>query len=153
MEWGYVATDGDRLFGSSVRAGASWTDFWGDADAGWYDARAGSVTFPVCSESLFCRDTATAELTWEYKRGVILNSTITVSGDTMYFVESRNETIMASEERRIGDKELWQNLHLVAIDAATGSPKWEKQLQPMSRQVVFYLAQAAEQLTLVLSAD
>ncbi len=153
MEWGYVATDGDRLFGSSVRAGASWTDFWGDADAGWYDARAGSVTFPVCSDRLFCRDTATAELTWEYKRGVILNSTITVSGDTMYFVESRNETIMASEERRIGDKELWQNLHLVAIDAATGSPKWEKQLQPMSRQVVFYLAQAAEQLTLVSSAD
>lgn len=153
MEWGYVATDHGQLFGSSVRAGTSWTDFWGAADAGWYDARAGSVTFPVCSDRVFCRDTTTAELTWEYKRGVILNSTITVSGDTMYFVESRNKKIMGAEDRRIGDKELWQDLHLVAIDASTGSPKWEKQLDPMSQQVVFYLAHAAEQLILVSSAD
>lgn len=153
MEWGYVATDGDHLYGSSVRSGASWTDFWGDADAGWYDARAGSVTFPVCSDRLFCRDTATAELTWEYKRGVVLNSTITVSHNTMFFVESRSKKIMASAERRIGDKELWQDLYLVAIDTATGSPKWEKKLEPMDQQVVFYLAHAADQLTTVSSAD
>ncbi len=153
MEWGYVATVGNQLFGSSVRAGASWTDFWGDADAGWYDARAGSVTYPVCSDRLFSRNTATSELNWEYKRGVVLNSTITISNNTLYFVESRSEKVMASDERRIGDKELWQDLHLVAIDAETGSPKWEKKLEPMSQQVVLYLAQAAGQLTMVSSVD
>jgi outer membrane protein assembly factor BamB len=153
MEWGYVATQNDRVYGSAVRADASWTSFWGGGDAGWYDARSGAVTFPICSDRLFCNDARTDELTWEYKRGVVLNSTITVGADTMYFVESRNSEIMASKERRVGDPQLWQDLHLVAIDAATGSPKWEKKLDAMSQQVIFYLAHAADQLTLVSSAD
>ncbi len=153
MEWGYVATQNDRVYGSAVRADSSWTSFWGGGDAGWYDARTGPVTFPICSDRLFCNDANTDELTWEYKRGVVLNSTITVSADTMYFVESRNSEIMASKERRIGSTELWKDLHLVAIDAATGSPRWEKKLDTMSQQVVFYLAYAADQLTLVSSAD
>ena len=153
MEWGYLATQGRRLFGSSVRVGSSWTDFWGAADAGWYDARAGSVTFPICSDRLFCRDTASSDLTWEYRRGVVLNSTITVSDDTMYFVESRNAEVLAGKDRRIGNPKLWNDLHLVAIDAATGSPKWEQKLAPMKSQVVCYLAHAADQLTLVASAD
>ena len=153
MDWGYVATQGDRLYGSSVRSGSSWTSFWGGDDAGWYDARTGSVTFPICSDRLFCRDAQTSELTWEYRRGVVLNSTITISTDTMFFVESRNREILESNDRRVGDVKLWSDLHLVAIDAATGSPKWEKQLDPMSQQVVFYLAHAADQLSLVSSAN
>jgi outer membrane protein assembly factor BamB len=153
MEWGYVATQNGRVYGSAVRAATSWTSFWGGGDAGWYDARTGPVTFPICSDRLFCNDVKTDELTWEYKRGVVLNSTITIGGDTMYFVESRNSEIMASGDRRVGDANLWKDLHLVAIDAATGSPKWEKQLDSMSQKVVFYLAHAADQLTLVSSAD
>ncbi|MEO2025895.1 MAG: LamG-like jellyroll fold domain-containing protein [Fuerstiella sp.] len=153
MEWGYVATQDGRLYGSAVRAGTAWTSFWGGGDAGWYDARTGPVTFPICSDRLFCNDIETDELAWEYKRGVVLNSTITIGGDTMYFVESRNSEIMASKDRRVGDAKLWQDLHLVAIDATTGSPKWEKRLDPMSQQVVFYLAHAADQLTLVSSAN
>lgn len=153
MDWGYLATDESSLFGSSVRKGSSWTNFWGNDDAGWYDARSGSVTFPICSDRLFCRDTTTGELSWEYKRGIVLNSTITISDGTMYFVESRNSQILASNERRIGNPEFWKDLHLVAIDAATGSPKWEQQLDPMNQQVVMYLAHATDQLTLVTSAD
>ena len=71
----------------------------------------------------------------------------------MYFVESRNSEILASPDRRIGDAKLWNDLHLVAIDAATGSPKWEQKLDSMSQQVVFYLAHAADQLALVSSAS
>jgi outer membrane protein assembly factor BamB len=153
MEWGYVATQNGRVYGSAVRADTSWTSFWGGGDAGWYDARTGPVTFPICSDRLFCNDITTDELTWEYNRGVVLNSTITISADTMYFVESRNSEIMAAKERRVGDARLWQDLHLVAIDAETGSPKWEKKLDAMSQKVVFYLAHAADQLTLVSSAD
>ncbi|APZ92406.1 PQQ-binding-like beta-propeller repeat protein [Fuerstiella marisgermanici] len=153
MDWGYVATQNGRLFGSSVKANTSWTTFWGGGDTGWYDARSGAVTFPICSDRLFCNDTDSGELTWEYTRGLVLNSTITVGGDTMYFVESRNADIMAGKDRRIGDAALWKDLHLVAIDAATGSPRWEKKLDPMSQKVVFFLAHAADQLTLVSSAD
>ena len=153
FDWGFIATDDDRLYGSNVRTGTSWTSFWGGGDEGWYDARSGTVTHPICSDSLFCRDVETAELDWEYQRGVVLNQTITIGGDTMYFVECRDETILKSDERRIGDPKLWKDLHLVAIDSKTGSPKWEKPLEEMKPQVVLWLAHAAKQLTLVSSSD
>ncbi|MDA7527862.1 PQQ-binding-like beta-propeller repeat protein [Planctomicrobium sp.] len=150
-EWGYVATHNDRLYGSEVATGASWTDFWGGE--GWYDARSGPVTFPICSDRLFCNDASTGEMTWEYQGGVVLNSTISIGGQTMYFVESRNSEVIDSKDRRVGNPELWKDLHLVAIDANTGSPKWEKKLPPKGEQVVFFLTHAAKQLTLVSSAN
>lgn len=153
MDWGFVATQQDRLYGTAVRPATSWTSFWGNADEGWYDARSGAVTHPVCSDRIFCRDAGTTELVWEYERGVVLNPTLTISGDTMYFVESRSQQVLESDERRVADPDLWKHLVLVAVDAATGSPKWEKELPPLEPQVVFYLAHAAGQLTLVSSSD
>ena len=38
-EWGYVARVADLLYGSSVKQGAVYTDFWGQAS--WYDATFG----------------------------------------------------------------------------------------------------------------
>ena len=153
MDWGYVAAHQNRLYGTAVRAGSSWTSFWGNADAGWYDARSGAVTHPICSDRVFCRDPDTSELLWEYKRGVVLNPTITISGDTMYFVESRSQKVIQSDDRRVADPDLWKHLVLVAVDAETGSPKWEKQIPPMESQVIFYLAHSEKQLTLVSSSD
>lgn len=40
-EWGYVARVADLLYGSSVKQGAVYTDFWGQAS--WYDATLGQV--------------------------------------------------------------------------------------------------------------
>lgn len=153
MDWGYVATDGGRLFGSSVRPGASWTSFWGGGDAGWYDARSGAVTFPICSDEVFCRSIDSMTSMWTYKRGLILNPTITVSNDTMYFVESRSSRVLAADERRVGDPDLWKQLYLVAVDSYTGMQKWDQELPPMEPQVVFYLAHSADQLTLASSSN
>ena len=153
MDWGYVATDGARLYGSAVRQGTSWTSFWGGGDAGWYDARAGAVTFPVCSDELFCRDAESLDVIWKYKRGLVLNPTITVHDDTLYFVESRSSKVMTADERRVGDVDLWKELYLVAIDSYNGKQKWEQKLPSMERQVVFYLAHASQQLTLVSSSN
>lgn len=153
FEWGYVATAKGHLYGSDVKPGAAWTSFWGGGDAGWYDARSGAVTHPICSDRLFSRSADTGELQWEYQRGVVLNSTVTIDDDTMYFLESRSQKVIESDERRVSDPALWKDLHLVAIDAATGSPKWEKKLDPMDPQVVCYLAQSDNQLIMVTSAD
>ncbi len=150
-EWGYVSIHNGRLYGSEVATGASWTDYWGGE--GWYDARSGPVTFPICSDRLFCNDAKTGEMTWEYQGGVVLNSTISIGAETMYFIESRNSEVIASKDRRIGNPKLWKDLYLVAIDANTGSPKWEKKLAPKGEQVVFFLTHAANQLTLVSSAN
>jgi outer membrane protein assembly factor BamB len=152
-DWGYIATVDNKIFGSELPAGTSWTSYWGGGDAGWYDARSGPVTFPICSERVFCNEASTGTFAWEYRGGLVLNPTITVSGETMYFVESRSKAVIDSGERRVGDERLWQDLHLVALDTSNGYPKWEKKLEPMGQQVVFYLAHAKDQLTVVSSAD
>ena len=77
-EWGYVAQAGKFLYGSSVRKGAPYTDFWGGKS--WYDATSGAGTEKVCSDDLFALAGTSGELKWRYRGGVILNTTIAVAG-------------------------------------------------------------------------
>lgn len=153
MDWGFLATQGRHLFGSEVKPGSSWTSFWGGGDAGWYDARSGAVTYPICSDTLFCKEVETGHTVWQRKQGVVLNSTITLNDSTLFFVESRDPEIIAAESRRIGDPRLWKNLYLVAVDSATGYQRWEQKLAPTSPQVIYYLAHGGDQLTLVSSSN
>ena len=150
-DWGYLASDGPRLIGSAVKQDASWTGFWGGADAGWYDARSGAVTFPVCSDNLFALDKATGRPAWTYAGGVILNSTITVAGGRVYFVESRHPDVKAWPERRVGRPELWEQQFLVALDAETGSAVWQQPIDTENGDVVFYLAHSQDRLVIVAS--
>lgn len=152
-DWGYVASVGGRLVGSAVKQGASWTNFWGGTDAGWYDSRTGPVTFPICSDSLFALDKATGRCDWTYTGGVILNSTITAADGRIYFVESRHPEVKASPERRIGKPELWEQQYLVALDAETGSAVWQQPLDIQHGTVVFYLAHSEDRLVIVASTN
>jgi len=152
-DWGYLASDGPRLIGSAVKQGTSWTDFWGGADAGWYDARSGAVTFPVCSDNLFALDKATGRPAWSYAGGVILNSTITVAGGRIYFVESRHPDLKDGPERRVGRPELWQQQFLVALDAETGSAVWQQPIDTENGDVVFYMAHSQDRLVIVASTN
>jgi outer membrane protein assembly factor BamB len=147
-DWGYVARVGDQLLGSAVKQGTAYTNFWGDANAGWYDARSGPATFKVCSDSLFALDAKTGVERWTYRRGVILNSTITATTDTVYFVECRNKTINDAGARRVGSPELWRDQFLVALDTATGKTVWEQSLAVEPGIVVFYMAYADGRLVI-----
>lgn len=152
-DWGYLAVDDRRVIGSAVKRGTAWTDFWGGENAGWYDARSGPVTFKVCSDNLFARDKASGRPLWTYRAGVILNSTITMAGGRIYFVECRNPSVKDAAERRIGSPELWQDQVLVALDAETGSTAWEHPLQTQPGDVVFYLAHSRDRLVVTASTN
>ncbi len=152
-DWGYLASDGPRLIGSAVKQGTSWTNFWGGANAGWYDARSGEVTFPVCSDNLFSLDKATGQPAWKYAGGVILNSTITVADGRIFFVESRHPDVKAAPERRVGRPELWQQQFLVALDAQTGSAVWQQPIDTENGDVVFYMAHSQDRLVIVASTN
>ena len=141
-DWGYVARVGDRLLGSAVKQGTAYTNFWGDANAGWYDARSGPATFKVCSDNLFALDAKTGEENWTYRRGVIINSTITATSDVVYFVECRNKTVNETASRRVGTSDLWRDQFLVALDVGTGKTIWEQPLEIEPGIVVFYMAYA-----------
>lgn len=152
-DWSYVARVGDALLGSAVKQGTAFTNFWGNADAGWYDARNGAATFKVCSENLFALNPNTREKKWVYANGVILNSTITATAEFTYFVECRHSKVKASTLRRIGIPELWQDQFLVALDTQTGETAWEVPINTVDGIVVFYMAKGGDQLILTSSSD
>ncbi|MCP4644820.1 MAG: PQQ-binding-like beta-propeller repeat protein [bacterium] len=158
-DWGYIAQAGDILFGSTVKTESVYTNYWGAAQAGWYDNRVGPVTFKVCSDSLFALDKETLKRTWVYKGGTVINTTIVVAEPSrdlprrLYFVESRHPKVAAAGTGRIGMKELWQDQFLVALDAQTGTKLWEQPLDTIDGTVVFYLVHAKDTLFIALSDD
>ncbi len=150
-DWGYVARVGDRLLGSAVRRGSAYTNFWGNANAGWYDATHGPATYKVCSESLFALSAADGSERWTYAGGLVINSTITATDDRVFFIESRNDEVRRSEARRVGSSALWKDQFLVALDGGSGERIWSRPIDTADGIVVFYLAASEEQLVLVSS--
>jgi outer membrane protein assembly factor BamB len=154
LDWGAIVSLDSQLIGTAVKQGTSWTNFWGGADAGWYDARSGAVTNKVCADSIFSIDKKGGTTRWTYSRGVVLNSTVTVAKNRVYFVECRNREVIDAEERRIGNPKLWEDQYLVALDAYSGKIVWEQPIDTKDGKVVFYLAGGdADRLVIVSSAD
>ena len=152
-DWGYIARTEDKIIGTAVRRATSWTNYWGGAGAGWYDARSGEVTHKVCSDGLFSIDRKTGKVSWHYSNGVVLNTTLAINGDKIYFVECRHETVIGAPERRVGRPELWKKMFLVAMDANSGSMIWERPLELPPGKVVFSMAQSGDKLVIAGSAD
>ncbi len=152
-DWSYLARTGRMLIGSSTKQGSAFTSFWGGSGEGWYDAKSGEATAKVCSDNLFALSDDSQNPAWTYhSQGVIINSTISIDNGRVYFVESRNPTTKASTSRRLATNDLWQDLHLVAIDQQTGERTWQRPLEAAPGTVAFYLAASEDELALVSSS-
>tara|TARA_R110002095_G_scaffold204266_1_gene186850 strand:+ start:796 stop:3957 length:3162 start_codon:yes stop_codon:yes gene_type:complete len=167
-DWGYIANEGELLFGSSVKRGSIYTDYWGRER--WFDGTgsAGDGTDKVCSDDLFAYDKQTGQKRWEYQNGVILNSSIAVGNGRVYFVESRHDKVkklvygdarfLSAKDRRRGKtngvaKEmLWVDQYLVALDAGTGKKLWERPIDTKDGLVTFYLVYAENKIVISSSA-
>ncbi|MCF6311312.1 MAG: PQQ-binding-like beta-propeller repeat protein [Verrucomicrobiales bacterium] len=152
-DWSYIARHQDKIIGSAVKSGSAYVDFWGGSGAGWYDDRKGPVTFKVCSDNVFAHDKKTGRQLWTYSDGVILNSTITVADGRVYFVESRNKKVLASQSRRIGMPELWQDQYIVALDLETGSIVWEQPMEIQNGTVMVHMARGKGTLVVAASGE
>ncbi len=152
-DWGYVSIQGNRLIGSTVKKGTAYSEFWGGAEAGWYDAKSGPATFKVCSENLFALDERSGQRLWSRRGNAIINSTITISDGRLYFLESRHAKVRASEAHRMGLAELWDDLFLVALDLDRGTLIWEQAVHPAEGKVVVYLTHGGGKLVLVTSGE
>ena len=148
-EWGYVGQAGGLVYGSSVRRGAVYTNFWGHAS--WYDATSGLGTEKICSNDLFARTTGGAELKWHYRGGVVINSTIGIAGGKVLFVECRNPEVAALATSRVGSPKLWEDQHLVALDARTGKTVWDQPVDTADGIVVFFLVATRDRVFLMAS--
>jgi outer membrane protein assembly factor BamB len=136
-DWGYVAQNEAHLYGSSVKRGSSYTDFWGGP--AWYDGTQGPGTWKVCSGSLFALNKADTTTAWQYTHGRIINPTIALADNVIAFVECRHPKVMEAPTGRIELEELWLDQYLVALDASTGEKLWEKSIDLPDGIVVYFL--------------
>ncbi len=151
--WGYIAAAADQLFGSSTQEEAAYTAFTGRSS--WYDQTSGYGTWKVCSDDLFALDKTDGRRLWTYANGVIINTTITIGGGRVYFVECRNPTVRASGQGKVSLNELWDDQYLVALSTATGEVLWQRPIDTADGTVVFYLSYTddpSEKLILALSS-
>ncbi len=147
MEWGYVGVYNGMLYGSAQFRGAHYRDFWGKQS--WYDAASGEQTYKVCGRYMFAVDIDSGHVIWNDKmsqRGVIINSTITIGGERVYFVESRNRVVRNLKTGRIKAGQLWLDQYIVALDSATGKKLWEKPIDTADGIVVFFMQYYDEKL-------
>ncbi len=148
-EWGLMMQEDERIFGSTVIKGGSYTTYWGKE--AWYDQREGTGTFKVCSDSLFSITKNKTEADWTYKNGLIINATVTIADNKIYFVETRNDIAKASKTGRVEVPEIWLDQYLVALDANTGELLWEQAIDTEDGIVVFYLTYANDMLLITSS--
>jgi SAM-dependent methyltransferase len=150
-DWGYVARVGGKLYGSTVKAGSVYTEFW--KKVSWYDQRGGHGTYKICSDGLFAVDLPSGKTAWTYTGGAIVNTTITIGDGKVYFAESRDPETMASPSSRVTTGKLWSKQFLVALDAETGSVLWQRPIETAPGIVVFFLAYTDGKLMLVSSSN
>lgn len=146
LNWGYIARQSSSLIGTGVRPDNTFTEYWGGES--WYDSKDGENAKKVCSENIFSLDPRTGARRWNHQNGLIVNPTITVSGNRIYFVECRSKALLDRESRRLDGDDFWNNLYLVALDMRSGETIWETPAKPMQGQSALYLLYADGKLLL-----
>ena len=142
-EWGFLARSGDLLLGSHVRRGSAYTG----AEGEWYDGT-GADSQKVTSDALFARRADNGEDVWRHNGGTIVNSTLTIGGQRVYFLESRNPRIAARRTGRLGD-ELRTEQFIVSLALDSGRKLWEKEVSFGDFERVAFLSYADETLVVV----
>lgn len=135
-EWGFVGSEENRIYGSSVRHETLYKDFWGSNK--WYDKVTNEGTAKVCSESFFCYSKK-GSLNWSYEKGLIINSTICYDKNKIYFIEFHNKELQTQHNSRISSTKMWDSQTMVCLDAITGEVLWSHPIDTSDGDVVFYM--------------
>ena len=141
-EWGYIAYSGNLLFGSGRKKGASYTETSYQADNSLWYRNMKLVT----SDYLFATDKRDGQLLWKYHAGLILNTTITVGGNRVYFLETDSPKAMADTLGRMPVKTLFDggSQYLVALDKQTGQVVFKTKIDVSKFEEPVYLNYARE---------
>jgi outer membrane protein assembly factor BamB len=134
-DWGYVGAVGNYLLGSDQKTPADQYSSGARKEGYRFLTSAKDLhSRPTVSETLFAFDCRTRERVWTCAGpAAILNSTITVGGDRVYFVESRAPNVLADQTGTAWLPDFFaQDARLVAIDLADGRPAWSQPLGPLS---------------------
>ncbi|MBN2594534.1 MAG: methyltransferase domain-containing protein [Sedimentisphaerales bacterium] len=127
--WGFIAVEGNNIFGTGQKEGASRIGHSLE-----YALESYRDYKPIgTGEYLYCYDKNTGTIKWTYQRAggsAIVSPSIVITGDYIYFIESRNPAALTDSDGRVPATVLMQDNYeyLVKINKntgveATGSPK------------------------------
>jgi hypothetical protein len=104
----------------------------------------------VVSDYMFAMKKNSSKLLWKYKDGLVVNTTITVAGGRMYFVETHSPKALADKVGRMPVKTLFDggDQFLVALDMQTGRVVYKKKIDVSNFEEPVYLNYAKEILLL-----
>lgn len=126
-EWGYLAVDGNSVIGTASKPGAIRRDHGLDAinEGTFWDARP-----LVTSDAAFHIDSA-GDNEWSYlpAEGVIVNSSLTVSNEHVFLVESTNPKTREVADGRVKPEALFsKGSRVTALNREGGSVAWSVDL-------------------------
>ncbi|MEX2216101.1 MAG: PQQ-binding-like beta-propeller repeat protein [Phycisphaeraceae bacterium] len=138
-EWAYTATVDDLLLGTAVKSGGLRRVQSRDV--------AGTISYwdfvPIVgSDYLVVMDRKTGDERWRYtgSDGLIINATLSIANDTVYFVQSTNgETLKAPFGQAKLNDLVGKGAQLVALDLKTGKQRWRKPVDLKVQHNVFAL--------------
>lgn len=146
--WGYVGVTQDSLFGSTQSTNASHREATYQAVDDAYRSQQPMVT----SDQLFCLARPSHRLAWTYHNGAILNATITITQDGVYFFENRSpqNRHRAGERIRLPDVTNPTNeFFLVCLDPRSGQKRWDRSLDLTACDNILYLSASHDGLVIV----
>ncbi len=149
-DWGYTGTVDGLVIVSESPKGSSYTDYYGGY--GWYDATSGPATEKVMSVSLSAYEGGSSNLKWKYNSGnsKIINPTIIVYDDKIFFVESASATPLSKDSR--GGEKIFQKTYLVSLNVKDGSLNWRKRIVNEPGVTAYYMAAGAGRIVTESSA-
>ena len=127
-DWGYVAIDGERLYGSQQNHQASFLAANIGPGAEGNQLGRGNERFIIVSNSLFCRDAKTGKLLWTYEPedAVIANVTLCAGPEALYFIGSTAPGVVSNTGGRVKLADFTEDKHafIAKIDKRTGKCAW-----------------------------
>jgi len=138
---GYVAVDGDRLYGSDqIRGGSYLAASTGGGRKGNQLAR-GDNRPVTTSTRLFCVNRHTGRPIWSYEpdNAVLANVTVSIGDEAVYFFETTSPGAVASSNGRASLSQFVQDRHehLVKLDKKTGAIIWRRQHEIAVNHVLY----------------
>ena len=134
FDWGYLAVVERHMIGSRVKRESR---YQGD-DGEWFEDYHPDQVSRVVSESLFGLGNGEDGVRWRYRRGAILNSTITIGDGMIFFIESRNPDAVNADTGRL-PPEVLTDTYLVALDLRNGAQLWDRAQDFSQLQFMTYL--------------
>jgi outer membrane protein assembly factor BamB len=134
-DWGYVGVVDDLLLGSNQRPPADEYSSGRRREGYRFLVSAKDLrSRPTVSTNLFVHDYRTRALLWAYDNGsAILNSTIVAGAGRVYFVESRNPSVVEDPSGTASLSDFFlEDARLVALELGSGEEIWSEPLSPLS---------------------